>query len=144
MAVHSETLDRLVNANSQTMRAALEGVADEINTRLATQGQTFSRDVAAAISGIEATLAARGGDLAQAVSGQIDGLRKLLDGQGAEFVANLGVRGAEISDSIAGIGTRAEKSFEQRVTALVALLTRRGDDLLAAVSESPTPVTSAK
>jgi len=139
---------RSIGSSTRTVRRCRTALAGAAPTRSIrgwpSRAQTFSRDVAAAIAGIEAALAARGGDLTKVVSGQIDALRQLLDGQGAEFVAALGARGAEISVQIAGIGTRAEKSFEQRVSALIALLTRRGDDLLAAVQCRREPIRFAR
>ena len=61
-------------------------------------------------------------------------MRGLVEGPASDLVAKLGARGDEVADQIAGVSAQASQSFDQQIGALVALLTRRGDDLLAAIT----------
>ncbi len=67
---------------------------------------------------------------------RIEELRGLVEGPAADLVAKLGARGDEVADQSAGVSAQASLNFEQQVNNLVALLTRRGDDLLAAITAS--------
>jgi hypothetical protein len=92
------------------------------------------RDLTSAIVEADAALTSSGQDIAQRVGTRIEELRNLLDGEGAEFVARLEARGDQVSGQIASVGERSLQSFDQKVTGLIALLTRRGDDLLSAMN----------
>jgi hypothetical protein len=67
---------------------------------------------------------------------RIDELRGLVEGPATELVARLGARGDEVTSQIASVSQQAAQSFDQQIANLVALMTRRGDDLLAAIAAS--------
>ena len=83
-----------------------------------------------------AAVAARGGDLAASIASRVDDLRSLIDGNGFSLVTALGERGEVVSNQIAGAGARAVETVDQQMAGLTELLTRRTDELIAAVNGS--------
>ena len=67
---------------------------------------------------------------------EFDDLRAVIDGRGANLVAALGERGEDVSNQITGVGARAAQTIDQQMSGLVGLLTRRTDELIAAVNGS--------
>ena len=60
----------------------------------------------------------------------------MIDGRGANLVAALGERGEDVSNQISGVGARAVQTIDQQMGSLIGLLTRRTDELIAAVNGS--------
>ena len=90
-----------------------------------------------------AALGERGDDVSarivgagDAIGARVDDLRQVIDGKGADLVAALGERGEDVSARIVGIGERATQTIDQQMASLAALLTRRTDELIAAVNGS--------
>ena len=131
---HAKALDGIVSAHEQAMRRSFANEADLLTGKLAERTEALLRDLTSAIVDADAALTSSGQDIAQRVGTRIEELRNLLDGEGAEFVARLEARGDQVSGQIASVGERSLQSFDQKVTGLIALLTRRGDDLLSAMN----------
>ena len=131
---HAKALDGIVSAHEQAMRRSFANEADLLTGKLAERTEALLRDLTSAIVEADAALTSSGQDIAQRVGTRIEELRNLLDGEGAEFVARLEARGDQVSGQIASVGERSLQSFDQKVTGLIALLTRRGDDLLSAMN----------
>ena len=79
---------------------------------------------------------ARGCELAAAIASRVDNLRSVIDGNGADLVTALGERGDDVSSRIAVAGARAVQTLDQQMGSLSALLTRRTDELIAAVNSA--------
>ena len=63
-------------------------------------------------------------------------MREVIEGRGADLVNALGERGDDVSAKIVGVGERAMHTLDQQMAGLAALLTRRTDELIAAVNGS--------
>ena len=63
-------------------------------------------------------------------------MREVIEGKGADLVAALGERGQDVSARILGVGERAMHTLDQQMAGLATLLTRRTDELIAAVNGS--------
>ena len=63
-------------------------------------------------------------------------MREVIEGRGADLVTALGERGEDVSARIVGVGERAMHTLDQQMAGLAALLTRRTDELIAAVNGS--------
>ena len=63
-------------------------------------------------------------------------MREVIEGKGADLVAALGERGEDVSARIVGVGERAMHTLDQQMAGLATLLTRRTDELIAAVNGS--------
>jgi DNA anti-recombination protein RmuC len=63
-------------------------------------------------------------------------LREVIEGKGADLVAALGERGDDVSARLVGVGERAMHTLDQQMAGLATLLTRRTDELIAAVNGS--------
>lgn len=133
---YRKALDEIIDNHAEAMRSSLTLGAEMIDAKLAARTHDFNREISAALENLGKAVDGRGGDLAGAVSQRIDDLRKLLEGEGAELLAKLGATGSAVSEQISGVSERAAQAFERRSTGLVALLTRRADDLLSAISAS--------
>jgi len=111
---------------------------------LATELQSGGTEIAEAIARhsvnlgetVETHVRRIGAESTAQLVARIEELRGLVEGPASELVAKLGARGDEVADQIAGVSAQASQNFEQQVNNLVALLTRRGDDLLAAITAS--------
>ena len=109
------------------------GMIDErLTTRISEMNEALARKTAEA----DATLATRGVDLAASIAARVDDLRAVIDGKGSSLVAALGERGEDVSNQITGVGARAAQTIDQQMSSLVGLLTRRTDELIAAVNGS--------
>ena len=138
LASHRKTLDGVVASHGQAIQVTFAEGARAFDSRIGALADSFRKEVAAAIAGLEVALEERGGDVTGAISRKILELRALINAEGGQFIADLNARGETISNNIVGAGGQALQSFEQRVSAMVALLTRRGDDLLAAINAGST------
>ena len=96
----------------------------------------MSETLARTASDADATWAARGASVAGAIRARVDDLRDVIEGKGADLVASLGERGEDVSARIADVGERAIQTLDQQMASLAALLTRRTDELIAAVNGS--------
>jgi hypothetical protein len=152
----SAEIDEALRTRAQALTEALSSLAREINgtlggnlnemtstlsdgvSRLQEQIlvplDVFSTNLDKSSAAIRQSIDDTGGVLNHTLSGRIDEIRALIDGKGAEFVAQLGARGEEISERIAGVGENAAQAFDKQTTSLMSLMTRRSEDLLASIN----------
>ena len=74
--------------------------------------------------------------MASAIRAKVDDLRDVIEGKGGDLVAAIAERGEDVSARIVGVGERAMHTLDQQMAGLAALLTRRTDELIAAVNGS--------
>ena len=74
--------------------------------------------------------------MASAIRAKVDDLRDVIEGKGGDLVAAIAERGEDVSARIVGVGERAMHTVDQQMAGLAALLTRRTDELIAAVNGS--------
>ena len=110
--------------------------AETIDERLVARIQAMSEVLTRAASEAESIWAARGASVANALRAKVDDLREVIEGKGADLVAALGERGDDVSARIVGVGERAMQTLDQQMAGLATLLTRRTDELIAAVNGS--------
>ena len=133
LAEHRKTLDSVVAAHGQAIEVTFAEGARAFDSRIGMLADSFRSEVAAAIQSLEAALEQSGGDVTGAIARKIEALRALINAEGAQFVSDLGSRGELVARQIGGASQQASQSFEQRVGALVTLLsspqrrTARGD-----------------
>ncbi|HLX97280.1 MAG TPA: hypothetical protein VKR62_01170, partial [Roseiarcus sp.] len=125
---------RIIDSRLAVMAEAANRNAESIDERLAARIQAMSEVLMAAASEAESIWAARGASVAGAIRARVDDLREVIEGGGANLIAALGERGEDVSARIAGVGERAMHTVDQQMAGLAALLTRRTDELIAAVN----------
>ena len=139
LAALSEAADqsaRIIDSRLADLVEAANSNAESIDERLAGRIQAMNETLARTASDADATWAARGASVAGAIRARVDDLRDVIDGKGAELVTALGERGEDVSARIADVGERAIHTVDQQMASLAALLTRRTDELIAAVNGS--------
>ncbi len=139
-------------ATSSAHREQLHGVfareADALAATVASNAEAFRRDFEAALSGADHAFVARGLDLARTLAARVAEMRALLVDDGMPLLKALDARSGDLSSQIEAASQRSLGDFERKAAGLIALLTRRGDDLLsamtAAASESARKVADLK
>jgi DNA anti-recombination protein RmuC len=109
---------------------------ETIDERLVARIQVMSEVLTRAASEAESIWSARGAAVANAIREKVDDLRDVIEGKGADLVTALGERGDDVSARFAGVGERAMHTLDQQMAGLATLLTRRTDELIAAVNGS--------
>jgi DNA anti-recombination protein RmuC len=110
--------------------------AETIDERLIARIQVMSDVLTRAASEAESIWAARGSSVANAIRAKVDDLREVIEGKGADLLTALGERGDDVSARFVGVGERAMHALDQQMAGLATLLTRRTDELIAAVNGS--------
>ena len=139
LAALSEAADqsaRIIDSRLADLVEAANRNAESIDERLAGRIQAMNESLARTASDADSTWAARGASVAGAIRARVDDLREVIDGKGADLVAALGERGEDVSARSPDVGERAIHTLDQQMASLAALLTRRTDELIAAVNGS--------
>jgi phage host-nuclease inhibitor protein Gam len=133
----SNQFESAIDVHGAAIHESIANAANRIGADLSAQRDAFVASLEAAIENLNAALAGRGDEIVSDLAARIEELRTLLTGPAAtDFVAQLGQRGAEFSSQITGVSERAAQTFERQTSSLIALLTRRSEDLLAAINAS--------
>jgi DNA anti-recombination protein RmuC len=136
LAEAADQSTRIIDLRLADMVDAANRNAETIDERLVARIQAMSEVLTRAASEAESIWAARGASVANALRAKVDDLRDVIEGKGADLVAALGARGDDVSARIVGVGERAMQSLDQQMAGLASLLTRRTDELIAAVNGS--------
>ena len=139
LAALSEAADqraRIIDSRLADLVEAANRNAESIDERLAGRIQAMCEPWRERPRTPISTWAARGASVAGAIRARVDDLREVIEGKGADLVAALGERGEDVLARIAGVGERAIQTLDQQMASLAALLTRRTDELIAAVNGS--------
>ncbi len=136
LAEAADQSTRIIDLRLVDMVEAANRNAESIDERLVARIQAMSEVLTRTASEAESIWAARGASVAGAIGAKVDDLREVIDGKGADLVAAFGERGEDVSARILGVGERAMHTLDQQMTGLATLLTRRTDELIAAVNGS--------
>ena len=136
LAEAADQSTRIIDVRLADMVAAANRNAETIDERLVARIQAMSEVLTRAASEAESIWSARGASVASAIRARVDDLREVIEGKGADLVAALGERGDDVSARILGVGERAMHTLDQQMAGLATLLTRRTDELIAAVNGS--------
>ena len=123
-----------LGGNLNEMTSALSDGVTRLQQQILVPLDIFSTNLDKSGAAIRQTIEDSSGGLNQSLSGRIDEIRTLIEGKGAEFVAQLGARGDQISAKIAGVGESAAQAFDKQTTSLMSLMARRSEDLLASIN----------
>ena len=127
---------RIIDVRLADMVEAANRNTETIDERLIARIQVMSEVLTRAASEAESIWSARGAAVANAIRAKVDDLREVIEGKGADLVTALGERGDEVSARFVGVGERAMHTLDQQMAGLATLLTRRTDELIAAVNGS--------
>ncbi len=156
----AETLSQALSELAGDINAKLADRLDDMSGALGNSVTRFRDDIVGPLHTLSVQLQSGGAEIAEAIArhaanvgetveshvqrigaestaqlvARIEEMRGLVEGPAADLVSKIGARGDEVADQIAGVSVQASQNFEQQINNLVALLTRRGDDLLAAIS----------
>src|ERR1700733_15296430 len=136
LAEAADQSTRIIDVRLADMVEAANRNTEAIDERLVARIQAMSEVLTRAASEAESIWSARGAAVANAIRAKVDELREVIEGKGAEFVTALGDRGDDVSARFVGIGERAMHTLDQQMAGLATLLTRRTDELIAAVNGS--------
>ena len=142
-----DDLSSLINGNGFNLVTALGERGGDVSNQIAGAGTRAAETIDQQMTSLAALMtrrtdellaavAARGGDLAASIASRVDDLRSLIDGNGFSLVTALGDRGEVVSNQIAGAGARAVETIDRQMSDLTELLSRRTDELIAAVNGS--------
>ena len=127
---------RVIDLRLADMVEAANRNAETIDERLIARIQALSEVLTRTASEAESIWTSRGASVAGAIGAKVDDLREVIEGKGADLLAALGARSEDVSARIAGVGERAMHTLDQQMAGLATLLTRRTDELIAAVNGS--------
>ena len=136
LAEAADQSTRIIDVRLADMVEAANRNTETIDERLVARIQTMSEVLTRAASEAESIWSARGAAVANAIRAKVDDLREVIEGKGADLVTALGERGDDVSARFAGVGERAMHTLDQQMAGLATLLTRRTDELIAAVNGS--------
>ena len=136
LAEAADQSTRVIDLRLTDMVQAANRSAETIDERLVGRIQAMTETLTRAASEAESIWTARGASVANALRAKVDDLREVIEGKGADLVAALGERGDDVSARIVGVGERAMQTLDQQMAGLATLLTRRTDELIAAVNGS--------
>jgi hypothetical protein len=162
LRARTEALTHALTELAGDINTKLADRLDDMSGALGTSVERFRNDVVNPLHTLSGQLQAGGVEIAEALTrhaatlsetvethvqrigiesnaqlvARIEELRGLVEGPATELVVRLGARGDEVTGQIASISQQAAQSFDQQIANLVALMTRRGDDLLAAIAAS--------
>ena len=134
MASAADQSTRIIDVRLADMVEAANRNTETIDERLVARIQAMSEVLTRAASEAESIWSARGAAVANAIRAKVDDLREVIEGKGADLVTALGERGDEVSARFVGVGERAMHTLDQQMAGLATLLTRRTDELIAAVN----------
>lgn len=138
LAAATQALAESVAATSSLQRRQLNEAfareADALAATLAANAETFQRKFESALSHADDIFLSRGVDVARTLATRIDELRGLLEREGSFFLDSLESRREHLSQAVDAVSQRSLGDFERKTAGLISLLTRRGDDLLSAMT----------
>lgn len=138
LAEAAQALAESVATTSSAHRRGLNGAfvreAETLAATLAANAEAFQRKFESALSNSDDVFLSRGVDVARTLATRIDELRALLERDGSSFLDQLDSRREQLSQQVEAVSQRSLGDFERKTTGLISLLTRRGDDLLSAMS----------
>ena len=136
LAEAADQSTRIIDVRLADMVEAANRNTEAIDERLVARIQAMSDVLTRAASEAESIWSARGAAVASAIRAKVDDLREVIEGKGADLVTALGERGDDVSARFIGVGERAMHTLDQQMAGLATLLTRRTDELIAAVNGS--------
>ena len=136
LAEAADQSTRIIDVRLADMVEAANRNTETIDERLVARIQVMSEVLTRAASEAESIWSARGAAVANAIRAKVDDLREVIEGKGADLVTALGERGDDVSARFVGVGERAMHTLDQQMAGLATLLTRRTDELIAAVNGS--------
>ena len=136
LAEAADQSTRIIDVRLADMVEAANRNTETIDERLVARIQAMSDVLTRVASEAESIWSARGAAVANAIRAKVDDLREVIEGKGADLVTALGERGDDVSARFVGVGERAMQTLDQQMSGLATLLTRRTDELIAAVNGS--------
>jgi hypothetical protein len=130
----AETIGKTASVHRESLKEGFDREAQALAAALATNAETFRRDFQAALTGADEVFLGRSLELAGELSNRIAELRLLLDKDGRAFIEGFETHGAQWTSQVESISQRSLNDFERKAAGLISLLTRRGDDLLSAMT----------
>ena len=135
----STQFDDAVSAQGDAFHTSIAGLAERVGASFSSQREAIAATLTTAIDDLNAALAGRGDEIAGNLAARIEELRTLISGPDAtDFMTQLSQRGTQISSQITGVSERAAQAFEYQTSGFIALMTRRSEDLIAAINASAT------
>ncbi|THD49440.1 MAG: hypothetical protein E7774_01215 [Bradyrhizobium sp.] len=116
----------------ETVETHVQRIGIESNSQLVARIEELRGLVEGPASDLVTRLTARGDEVAGQIASVSQRAAQTFDQQTADLMA----RSDALAGQIAAISQRGANNFEQQIANLVALMTRRGDDLLAAIGAS--------
>ena len=130
----AETIANTASVHRESLKQGFDREAEALAAALTANAETFRRDFQAALTGADEVFLGRGLDLAGALSNRIGELRLLLDNDGRAFIEGFETQSAQWASQVDSVSQRSLNDFERKAASLIGVLTRRGDDLLSAMT----------
>ena len=130
----AETIAKTASIHRESLKQGFDHEAQALAATLSANAQTFRRDFQAALTGADEVFLGRGLELAGDLSNRIADLQLLLDNDGRAFIEGFETHSAQWVSQVDSVSQRSLNDFERKASGLIALLTRRGDDLLSAMT----------
>lgn len=132
----AETLARTSTEQRDQLHQVFAREADALTATVTANAETFRRDFESVVGTADTVFLARGVDLARTLGARIAELKALLEGDGFDLLKGLESRSENLASQIDAASQRSLADFERKASGLINLLTRRGDDLLSAMTAS--------
>jgi hypothetical protein len=130
----AETIVSTSSTHRERLHQAFADETDAMARILDANAATFRSGLETVVSGADEVFLSRGFDVARAIGARVEELRGLVGGDALTLVQTLEARSQDLARQIETVSQRSLADFERKAAQLIGTLTRRGDDLLSAMS----------
>jgi hypothetical protein len=130
----AETVVSTSATHRERLHRAFADETDAMSKILGANAATFKQEMETVVASADDVFLSRGLDVARAIAARVDELKSLLDGDALTVLKGLESSSEAVARQIDAVSQRSLGDFERKATSLINLLTRRGDDLLSAMT----------